>query len=281
MKIKTSTIIWLIVVFIWCIFMGVTATSIGLGAVFPSLNLVAKPFVCPTGQMNYQQIVSNPLPGTTYTQSNWYCVDKQSGQKTELGIFPMSLYAGAIYGLLIFVVVLIAWYFNSRGDPSKETAESKKRVAWIQTIAVIIIIVGVTLFNLMPLFRSLAVTLESTPIPDATATSLAFTYETLTLGTPSDFSSTDKPLANWNGIPIMPQAISGQQVNKGMYTFKAPVDSGTIETFYSDTLKSLGWNLEDNRWLGMRFTKDKSALLVTFAPATDMENWIVTLVLVP
>jgi hypothetical protein len=281
MKIKTSTIIWLIVGFIWSIFMGVTATSIGLGAAFPPLNLVAKPFICPTGQMNYQQIVSNPLPGTTYTQINWYCVDKRSGQKTELGIFPMGLYAGVIYGLLIFVVVLSAWYFYRRWDPSKATAESKKRVAWIQTIIVIIIIVGVTLFNLMPLFRSLAATPESTPIPNATATSLALTYKALISGTPSDFSSPDKPLANWNGIPIMPRAISGQQVNKGMYTFKVPVDSGTILSFYSDTLKSLGWNLEDNQLLGMKFTKDKSALLVTLAPATDMESWIVTLVFVP
>src|SRR5258706_4251800 len=108
----------------------------------------------------------------------------------------------------------------------------------------------------MPLFRSMPA--ESTPTPDPTTSSLALTYETLTSGQPRDFSSTDKPLANWNGIPIMPQAIYGQQVNNDMYTFKVPVDSGTIETFYSDTLKSLSWELEDNRWLGMKFTKDKS-----------------------
>jgi hypothetical protein len=245
------------------------------------LNLVAKPFVCPTGQMNYQQIVSNPLPGTTYTQSNWYCVDKQSEQKTELGIFPMSLYAGTVYGLLLFVVILIAWYFNSRWDPSKATAESRKWGGWIQAIVVIMIIVCVTLFSLMPLFRSLGVALEPTPIPNATATALALTYKTLTSGTPSAFNATDKPLANWNDIPIMPQAISGQQINKGMYTFKVPVDSGTIETFYSDRLKSFGWKLENSRWLGMKFTKEKNILLVTLAPAIDQENWIVTLVLAP
>jgi hypothetical protein len=218
MKIKPSTIIWLGVVFIWCIFMGVTAVSIGFGAAFPPLNLVAKPFVCPNGDMQYQESVSNPLPGTTYTQIGWYCVDKRSEQTTELEIFPMALYAGAIYGLLIFVVVLIAWYFNSRWDPSKATAQSKKWVAWIQAIIVIMIIVCVTLFSLMPLFRSLGVTLEPTPIPNATATALALTYKTLTSGQPSDFSSTDKALANWNDIPIMSQAISGQQINKDRYT---------------------------------------------------------------
>src|SRR5258706_355639 len=55
MKIKTSTIIWLSLVFIWCIFMGVTAISIGLGALFTPMNLIAKPFVCPNGQMTYDQ----------------------------------------------------------------------------------------------------------------------------------------------------------------------------------------------------------------------------------
>jgi hypothetical protein len=79
----------------------------------------------------------------------------------------------------------------------------------------------------------------------------------------------------------MPEAIAGQQANNGTYTFKVPVDSGTIESYYSDKLKSLGWNLADSRWAGMKFTKDKSVLLVTLAPATDMESFIVTLVFVP
>jgi hypothetical protein len=122
MKIKTSTIVWLIMGFVWSIFMGVTATAIGLGALFPPINLVAKPFVCPNGQMNYEQDVSNPLPGTTYTQTYWSCVDEASGAKTELGIFPMSLYSGAFYGLLIFMVVLIIWYFYSRWNPSAAPA---------------------------------------------------------------------------------------------------------------------------------------------------------------
>jgi len=59
------------------------------------------------------------------------------------------------------------------------------------------------------------------------------------------------------------------------------VDSGTIEAYYTDKLKSLGWNLADSRWQGMKFTKDKRVLLVALVPATDMESWVVTLVLVP
>jgi hypothetical protein len=281
MKIKTSTIIWLLVGFIWFWFMGITFVSMGLGSIFPTMNTVAKPFVCPGGQMEINAQNYQVSPVENVTTLTWYCVDEHSSAKTELNSFVINFYAGSFYGLLSWVAVLIAWYFYRRWDPSKATAESKKRAAWIQTISVVIIIVGVTLFSLMPLFRSVTATLESTATPDATATALALTYETLTSKTTSDFSSTDKPLAEWNGIPIMPQAIAGQLVNNGMYAFKVPVDSGTIEDYYSDKLKSLGWNLADSRWQGMKFTKDRSVLLVTLAPATDMESWIVTLVLIP
>lgn len=267
MKINTGTILWLLV-FIGFIFMGVTAVSYGLGALYPPLNKIAQPFVCPNGQMSVDENTSNPIPGTTITQISWYCVDSKSGAKTKIVDTPIHLYAGAFYGLLMFVAALIIWYFYHR------------RIVWVQNIIKISFVVGIILlilFPLMPLF-SLVIP-ASTPLPDATATSLARTYEALTSKTTSDFSSTGKPLANWNGIPIMPQAIAGQQANKDTYTFKVPVDSGTIESYYSDKLKSLGWNLVDSRWQGMKFTKDKSVLLVTLAPAADMKNWVVTLVL--
>jgi hypothetical protein len=114
MKISAGTIGWGIAAFVWSIFMGVTAISIGVGAAFPPANLIAKPFVCPNGQMTVNQETSNPLPGTTYTTVTWYCVDAQTGVSTQLDMFPMSLYAGAIYGLLVFVVVAIIWAFAQR-----------------------------------------------------------------------------------------------------------------------------------------------------------------------
>jgi hypothetical protein len=269
LKINTKTIIWLLV-FIWFIFMGITAVSYGLGALYLPLNRIAQPFVCPHGQVSVEGNTANPIPGTTITQAHWYCVDRRSGAETKMVDTPIHLYAGAIYGLLMFAAALLIWYFYN------------KRIDWIQNIIKIIFVVGIILlilFPLMPLFR-IAIP-ESTPIPDSTAASIALTYEALTLKTTSDFSSTDKPLAEWNGIPIMPQAIAGQQANDGTYTFKVPVDSGTIQSYYSDKLKSLGWNLADSRWQGMKFTKENSVLLVTLAPAADMKSWVVTLVLVP
>src|SRR5258706_14762731 len=122
---------------------------------------------------------------------------------------------------------------------------------------------------------------ESTPVQASRANSLAFPNETRITKPTGNFGSPHKPFADGNVFPIMPQATAGQQANNGTYTFKVPVDSGTIESYYSDKLKSLGWNLSDSRWQGMKFTKDKSVLLVTYAPATDMESWVVTLVRIP
>jgi hypothetical protein len=114
MKFKTSTLIWM---FLWCWFMGVTAISIGFGALFPAMNLVAKPFVCPGGRMDLTRQVYNPYPGNTITTLTWYCVDEASGAKTELGIFPMSLYAGTIYGWLVFGLVVIGMIIYTKGHP--------------------------------------------------------------------------------------------------------------------------------------------------------------------
>jgi hypothetical protein len=142
----------------------------------------------------------------------------------------------------------------------------------------------VTLFNVMPFFRSPTATSEpaSTPgaMPDATATSLALSFQSLTSGRPAAFNSTDKPLSSWNDIPIMSQAAAGQQVDDNTYKFRVPVDSGTIESFYTDALKSSGWSLEHSQFLGMEYTKDKSTLLVAYTPEVDLQSYVVTLVLV-
>jgi hypothetical protein len=111
MKLKTSSLIW---TFLWCLFMGVTAISIGFGALFPSMNLISKPFVCPGGEMSMDEQVYNPYPGKTVTTLTWYCIDSQSGEKKELGIFPMSLYAGLIYGFGLFIVVFIGMWVSAR-----------------------------------------------------------------------------------------------------------------------------------------------------------------------
>ncbi len=104
MKLKTGTLFW---TFIWSWFMGITAISIGFGALFPSMNLISKPLVCPHGSMDLEKQVYHPYPGNTITTITWYCTDRSSGTRSEVGIFPMSLYAGTAYGWLLFGVIVI------------------------------------------------------------------------------------------------------------------------------------------------------------------------------
>lgn len=115
MKFKTNNLFG---TFFWCWLMGITAISIGFGAVFPSMNLVAKPFVCANGSMTLDKQSYNPYPGKVVTTITWYCVDKASGTQKELGIFPMSLYAGTIYGVLLFVVVVIGMALSANRKPA-------------------------------------------------------------------------------------------------------------------------------------------------------------------
>ncbi len=278
MKLSGSTLFW---IFLWSIFMGITAISIGFGAIFPSMNRIAGPFVCPNGKMELTTQDYQVSPTESGTILNWYCVDQKTGDRTELGIFPMSLYAGVIYGLLLFVVIVVGWSLYKRWDASPKSAEALKWAGWIRNGLIILFVLGLTLFNLRPLIRSMTATPVPTPVVDATATSIARTFKEMSSGALSDFNSTEKPLANWKNIPIMSQATAGQAVDPNRYSFRVPVDTGTIASFYSDKLKPQGWEIKDQLSWGIEFTKDKSTLLVTMAPYSDLQSWVVTLVLVP
>lgn len=112
---KTSTIIG----FLASIFFGVVAISIGLGSAFPSINLIAKPFVCPNGQMTFDKNVSQPMPGETYATINWYCTDDSSGESVELAYSSIFSFAGIIYGIVLcFPLFLLARFFFKRWDDS-------------------------------------------------------------------------------------------------------------------------------------------------------------------
>jgi len=93
----------ILVALIFCIFMGITAISVGVGAAVPSVNLIAKPVVCPNGTMESMAQVFRPYPGKTVTSRTWYCTDEQ-GTRTELSMFPISMFAGTIYGLGLFAL---------------------------------------------------------------------------------------------------------------------------------------------------------------------------------
>jgi hypothetical protein len=276
MKFNRVALFW---IFAWSIFMGVTAISIGFGALFPSMNRVAKPLVCPRGEMELETQVYRPYPGSTITTLTWYCIDQETGERTELGLFPMSLYAGVFYGLLLFAAIVLGGYLYQKWDAMPKSVETQKRAALIGQGLIFVFIAGVLLLGMLPLFRSTPS--ASTHTPNATATSIALRLNELSSGQPVDFTSTEKPLATWNNIPIMTEATAGQSEDIYHYSFRVAVDSGAIESFYRGGMKSLGWDLVHSQWLGMQFTKEKRTLLVTTAPHTDLQSWVVTLVLIP
>jgi hypothetical protein len=191
----------------------------------------------------------------------------------------MSLYAGIFYGLLLFATIVLGWALYQKWDAMPKTPEMQKRAVLIGQGLVFVFIAGVLLLGLLPLFRSIPV--EPTSTPNATATSLASTFNELTAGQPVAFTSTEEALATWNNIPIMPEATAGHEEDIFHYSFRVEVDSGKIETFYREQLKSLGWELTHSKWLGMQFTRENRTLLVTCAPHTDLQSWVVILVLIP
>ncbi len=91
---------------IFCVFMGITAISMGFGAFFPSINLVSKPFVCPGGSMDSDAQMFRPYPGKNVLTRTWYCTDA-TGTKTQLGLFQVSFFAGVIHGLILFVFIFL------------------------------------------------------------------------------------------------------------------------------------------------------------------------------
>jgi hypothetical protein len=131
MKLKTSTVLW---TFIWCLFMGITVGSIGIGAIYPPANLMAGPFVCPGGQMQVVTKEYHPSPIQTVTTLTWYCVDGKTGAKTELSILPMSLYAGTIYGLAFFLVVFIGMGILANRRPAQQDLKSEAHEALQESI---------------------------------------------------------------------------------------------------------------------------------------------------
>lgn len=113
---KTSITETLTVLF-WSLLIGVLGISIGLGALYPPLNLIARPFVCPGGQLTYQQSLTQATPNQTFFSAAWTCTQADA---TSQPVNP-SLFAGKLYGLFCFPVGL----FLKRRIDAKEAAERK------------------------------------------------------------------------------------------------------------------------------------------------------------
>jgi len=103
MNMKDNIVIALVVfgISLFCGFVGIA----GLGSFFPSLNQVAKPFVCGTNVMQVEQHVYSYKPGSTSYTITEYCVDGTTGAKKDVTNLAQSI-IWLISSVILFVPFL-------------------------------------------------------------------------------------------------------------------------------------------------------------------------------
>jgi len=87
------------------------------------------------------------------------------------------------------------------------------------------------------------------------------------------FNPQGAPVQDWRGIPIMPEAIAGQEFSENnTYSFKVNVTAQAVQEFYDEQLTALGWSqpfsfpVEGEGGL-MVFRKEESSLAITITPS--------------
>ena len=94
------------------------------------------------------------------------------------------------------------------------------------------------------------------------------------------FDPQGTPVQEWRGIPILPQAIAGQEFSENnTYSFKANVTPKEVQDFYDEKLAALGWSqpfslpIQSEGGL-LVFQKEQSSLAITI---TTTEGSVVVL----
>ena len=81
------------------------------------------------------------------------------------------------------------------------------------------------------------------------------------------------PVKNWNGIPIMPNAIAGDDETQSYaFTLKAPADE--VKKFYEKELAKLGWNEfatseGTSQTILLMFVKGSDSITISIFSQTD------------
>jgi hypothetical protein len=80
---------------------------------------------------------------------------------------------------------------------------------------------------------------------------------------------TGVPITNWNGVPVMPGAISGNGNNDG-YAYTVGASPFTVQQFYETQMKTQGFDMFTNdqsttKAILLLFTKDQDAISVSIS----------------
>lgn len=93
---------------------------------------------------------------------------------------------------------------------------------------------------------------------------------------------TGTPAKEWSGIPIMTQAIAGQEFSKNTYSYRVSgVTATEIQSFYNEKMAAAGWAAGFSTFVGsaggfLVYTKGSSFLTVSVAQ--DNKEYVVLLV---
>ena len=96
---------------------------------------------------------------------------------------------------------------------------------------------------------------------------------------------TGTPAKDWNGVPIMSQATTGQEFDKNTYSYKAKgITPADVQTFYNDKLTAAGWSSSFSTVAGstgglLVYSKASSILTITVAQSDS--DYLVLLVMQP
>lgn len=94
------------------------------------------------------------------------------------------------------------------------------------------------------------------------------------------FNPQGEPAAEWNGIPVMPQATAGQEfADTKTYSFKADATVKDAQDFYNDAMTKAGWSSMismpgDANGAILVFQKDSNIATITI---TSQDNSIIVL----
>jgi len=87
------------------------------------------------------------------------------------------------------------------------------------------------------------------------------------------FDPQGTPVAEWNGIPIMPQATAGQEFDANNYSFKFTGAAKEAADFYDSNLGTAGWSpmvtTSDEQGALLVYQKDDKFLTITVTGADD------------
>lgn len=135
--------------------------------------------------------------------------------------------------LLVFVIVVFVLACNFVTQPFQdaqnlaETAQSVATLIPVETLQ--------SIPSVLPTIIPME-TLEALPSAMPTVEALATDF-----GNSLDPQGT--PVQEWRGIPIMPQAIAGQEFSEtDTYSFRVNATPQDVQAFYNAELASRGWN---------------------------------------